>query len=464
MPGKFQAGHNGRPPKKGQHTPLVLTCLVALAVVLFIVIRLAEGNVQPVDPTLSTQETKKPGWFQKEETEPPTEAPTAPTIVSTATISATGDVLMHMPLVTSGKVSGGYDFTGMFQYLDNYAAQADYAVANLETTLAGANNGYSYSGYPCFNCPDEIAEALKEAGFDLLLTANNHCYDTRTVGVTRTLEVVQGLGLETLGTQMADGAKNLVREINGIPVGMLCYSYATKDDYPDRPSMNGILTGKDALGMINYFDYDNLSKFYTEVEEHLAAMEAAGAKATVMYIHWGEEYQLKANANQTAIAQKLCDLGIDVIVGGHPHVVQPVELLTSTTDDSHKTVCLYSMGNAVSNQRKGNMNLKTGHTEDGVLFSFTFAEYSDGTVRLDDVDILPTWVYMGTENNNRIYRIIPLDQQVSDWGAAFNLSSSNVTAAESSYQRTMDLVGEGIDASKDYLAAQRELALSTISE
>ena len=243
MPGKFQAGHNGRPPKKGQHTPLVLTCLVALAVVLFIVIRLAEGNVQPVDPTLSTQETKKPGWFQKEETEPPTEAPTAPTIVSTATISATGDVLMHMPLVTSGKVSGGYDFTGMFQYLDNYAAQADYAVANLETTLAGTNNGYSYSGYPCFNCPDEIAEALKEAGFDLLLTANNHCYDTRTVGVTRTLEVVQGLGLETLGTQMADGAKNLVREINGIPVGMLCYSYATKDDYPDRPSMNGILTG-----------------------------------------------------------------------------------------------------------------------------------------------------------------------------------------------------------------------------
>ena len=465
MPGKFQAGYNGRPPKKGQYTPLILTGLVVLAVVLFVVIRLAERNIPPADPTLSTQETtKKPGWFHKEETEPPTEAPTAPTIVSTATISATGDVLMHMPLVNSGKVSGGYDFTGMFQYLDEYAAQADYAVANLETTLAGTENGYSYSGYPCFNCPDEIAEALKGAGFDLLLTANNHCYDTRTTGVTRTLEVVRGLGLETLGTQMADGAKNLVREINGIPVGMLCYSYATKDDYPDRPSMNGILTGKDALGMINYFDYDNLSKFYTEVEEHLTAMEAAGAKATVMYIHWGEEYQLKANANQTAIAQKLCDLGIDVIVGGHPHVVQPVELLTSTTDDSHKTVCLYSMGNAVSNQRKGNMNLKTGHTEDGVLFSFTFAEYSDGTVRLDDVEILPTWVYMGNENNNRVYRIIPLDQQVSDWGSAFNLSSSNVTAAESSYQRTMDLVGEGINASKEYLTAQRELALATISE
>ena len=467
MPGKFEAGRNGRRRKRRLNPQFVLACLTLIAVILFVIIRLADGGQAPAEVTNPTEETKKSGWFSPKETEPstepPTEEPTAPTIVSTATISATGDVLMHMPVVNSGKTSSGYDFTGIFQYLDTYVEQADYAVANLETTLAGTDNGYSYSGYPCFNCPDAIADALKTAGFDMLLTANNHCYDTRTTGVTRTLEVVSGLGLDTLGTQAPDRAKNLVREINGISVGMLCYSYATQDDYPDRPSMNGILTGENAKGMINYFDYDNLSKFYTEVENHLAAMEAAGAEATVMYIHWGEEYQLKANSNQTAIAQKLCDLGIDVIVGGHPHVVQPVELLTSTTDDSHKTVCLYSMGNAVSNQRKTNMNLSTGHTEDGVLFSFTFAEYSDGTVRLDDVDILPTWVYMGTEGGNRVYRIIPLDQSVSNWGVLFNLSDSNVTAAESSYQRTMDLVGEGIQTSKDYLTAQREAALSSVS-
>ena len=149
--------------------------------------------------------------------------------------------------------------------------------------------------------------------------------------------------------------------------------------------MNGILTTEDAKGLINYFDYDNLTGFYNEVSGYIDAMEAQGAQAVVMYIHWGEEYQLQANANQTTVAQGLCDLGIDVIVGGHPHVVQPVDLLSSTTDPDHKTVCLYSMGNAISNQRRHLMNLNTGHTEDGVLFSFTFAEYSDGTVRLDSV-------------------------------------------------------------------------------
>ena len=466
MAGKYEAKRRRR--RRRLNPNFVLTCLVLLAVLLFIVVRVAEGPKEPTTPTDSieatdaTEETKK-GWFQKETeppTEPPTEEPTAPTIVSTAKISATGDVLMHMPVVNTTKVSGGYDFTPIFQYLDDYSAAADYAVANLETTLAGLDNGYAYSGYPCFNCPDEIAFDLQEAGFDMILTANNHCYDTRTVGLKRTVQTVRGLGLETLGTHAsADDTKYTVQEINGIKVGMLCYSYATADEYPDRASMNGILTSEDAKGLINYFDYDNLTGFYNEVSGYIDAMEAQGAQAVVMYIHWGEEYQLQANSNQTTVAQGLCDLGIDVIVGGHPHVVQPVDLLSSTTDPDHKTVCLYSMGNAISNQRRDLMNLNTGHTEDGVLFSFTFAEYSDGTVRLDSVELLPTWVWMGSNS----YRIIPLDTNVADWGSAFNLGSDGVASAKASYDRTMKLVAEGIQESNDYLTAQREAALSTVS-
>ena len=466
MAGKYEAPRRRR--RRRLNPNFVLTCLVLLAVLLFIVVRVAEGPRRPnaemenIETSEATEETKK-GWFQKETeppTEPPTEAPTAPTIVSTAKISATGDVLMHMPVVNTTKVSGGYDFTPIFQYLDDYAADADYAVANLETTLAGLDNGYAYSGYPCFNCPDEIAFDLQEAGFDMILTANNHCYDTRTVGLKRTVQTVRGLGLETLGTHAsADDTKYTVQEINGIKVGMLCYSYATADEYPDRASMNGILTSEDAKGLINYFDYDNLTGFYNEVSGYIDAMEAQGAQAVVMYIHWGEEYQLQANSNQTTVAQGLCDLGIDVIVGGHPHVVQPVDLLSSTTDPDHKTVCLYSMGNAISNQRRDLMNLNTGHTEDGVLFSFTFAEYSDGTVRLDSVELLPTWVWMGSNS----YRIIPLDTNVADWGTAFNLGSDGVASAKASYDRTMKLVAEGIQESNDYLTAQREAALSTVS-
>ena len=466
MAGKYEAPRRRR--RRRLNPNFVLTCLVLLAVLLFIVVRVAEGPNRPnpemesIETSDATEETRK-GWFQKETeppTEPPTEEPTAPTIVSTAKISATGDVLMHMPVVNTTKVSGGYDFTPIFQYLDDYAADADYAVANLETTLAGLDNGYAYSGYPCFNCPDEIAFDLQEAGFDMILTANNHCYDTRTVGLKRTVQTVRGLGLETLGTHAsADDTKYTVQEINGIKVGMLCYSYATADEYPDRASMNGILTSEDAKGLINYFDYDNLTGFYNEVSGYIDAMEAQGAQAVVMYIHWGEEYQLQANTNQTTVAQGLCDLGIDVIVGGHPHVVQPVDLLSSTTDPDHKTVCLYSMGNAISNQRRNLMNLNTGHTEDGVLFSFTFAEYSDGTVRLDSVELLPTWVWMGSNS----YRIIPLDTEVADWGSAFNLGSDGVASAKASYDRTMKLVAEGIQESNEYLTAQREAALSTIS-
>ena len=466
MAGKYEAKRRRR--RRRLNPNFVLICLALLAVLLFIVIRVAEGPKAPTTPTEgieatdATEETKK-GWFQKETeppTEPPTEEPTAPTIVSTAKISATGDVLMHMPVVNTTKVSGGYDFTPIFQYLDDYVAAADYAAANLETTLAGLDNGYAYSGYPCFNCPDEIAFDLQEAGFDMILTANNHCYDTRTVGLKRTVQTVRGLGLETLGTHAsADDTKYTVQDINGIKVGMLCYSYATGDDYPDRASMNGILTSEDAKGLINYFDYDNLTGFYNEVSGYIDAMEAQGAQAVVMYIHWGEEYQLQANSNQTTVAQGLCDLGIDVIVGGHPHVVQPVDLLSSTTDPDHKTVCLYSMGNAISNQRRTLMNLNTGHTEDGVLFSFTFAEYSDGTVRLDSVELLPTWVWAGSNS----FRIIPLDTNVADWGSAFNLGSDGVASAKASYDRTMKLVAEGIQESNEYLTAQRELALSTIS-
>ena len=466
MAGKYEAKRRRR--RRRLNPNFVLICLALLAALLFIVIRVAEGPKEPTAPTEgieatdATEETKK-GWFQKETeppTEPPTEAPTAPTIVSTAKISATGDVLMHMPVVNTTKVSGGYDFTPIFQYLDDYAAAADYAVANLETTLAGLDNGYAYSGYPCFNCPDEIAFDLQEAGFDMILTANNHCYDTRTVGLKRTVQTVRGLGLETLGTHAsADDTKYTVQDINGIKVGMLCYSYATGDDYPDRASMNGILTSEDAKGLINYFDYDNLTGFYNEVSGYIDAMEAQGAQAVVMYIHWGEEYQLQANSNQTTVAQGLCDLGIDVIVGGHPHVVQPVDLLSSTTDPDHKTVCLYSMGNAISNQRRNLMNLNTGHTEDGVLFSFTFAEYSDGAVRLDSVELLPTWVWMGSNS----YRIIPLDTEVADWGSAFNLGADGVASAKASYDRTMKLVAEGIQESNEYLTAQREAALSTVS-
>ena len=375
------------------------------------------------------------------------------TKVSTATVAATGDLLMHEPIITHSKFDDGYNFDLIYTYLKDYASKVDYSVANLETTLRGIEDGYEYSGYPQFNCPDEIVDATKNAGFDMLLTANNHSYDTRYKGMIRTLEVIDEKGLDRLGIIKEETEKKYtVKEINGIKIGMICYTYETDTD-PDEIALNGIALNEDAEKRVNAFSYGELDTFYETIEGQFKAMKEDGAEALVLFIHWGDEYQTKQNKKQSAIAQKLCDLGVDVIVGGHPHVVQPIDLLTSESDPNHKTVCLYSMGNAVSNQRRERMNLKTGHTEDGVLFQFTFAKYSDGTVVLENADILPTWVNMFTSKatGKKVYQIIPLDTEKEDWKEAFDLTDTSKKKAEESLERTQKIVGDGLKKVQDYL-------------
>ncbi len=376
--------------------------------------------------------------------------------VSTATVAATGDLLMHSPIYSNAKVDGGYNFDNIFTYLSEYASKADYAVANLETTLRGTEDGKQYSGYPQFNCPDEIVDAVKKAGFDMLLTANNHTYDTYLKGFLRTQEVITAAGIDYLGTRKdVDMPKYLVKDVNGIKIGMLCYTYQTSSGSDGEVHLNGIPVAKEARDLVNAFSYSNLDKFYSEVETHISNMKNDGAEAIVLYIHWGEEYQTTENKNQRKIAQQMCNLGVDVIVGGHAHVVQPIDLLTSETDENHKTVCLYSMGNAVSNQRTARASIKTGHTEDGVLFSFTFAKYSDGTVLLESADILPTWVnlFYSNKTGKNIYQIIPLDNTVEDWKTAFDLSDANEKNARKSYDRTVKIVGEGLTEVNEYLSS-----------
>ena len=390
-----------------------------------------------------------------EETEAPTETtmPEPEHVVSTATIVSTGDILMHKPVIDVNWSKDGYDFTSIFQYITEDVTAADYAVANLETTLASTTNGYQYSGYPNFNCPDEIVDAAKDAGFDMLLNGNNHSYDTSSVGMHRTIEIIRDRGLDHIGIVKADEEKRyLVKEINGINIGMICYTYET-DNRADIVALNGLPMKAEDKNLANAFDYNALDTFYSELEGHLKNMEADGAEATMLYIHWGNEYQLQANDIQKKMAQKICDLGVDVIIGGHPHVVQPMDLLESTVDPDHKTVCLYSMGNAVSNQRQGNLTaISTAHTEDGVLFSVTFSKYSDGPVYLESTDLLPLWVYRRTDGTGNEYNILPLHTDNSEnWAEDYNMKDFSVTTALKSYDRTMTIVGEGLHECQTWL-------------
>lgn len=427
--------NNRRKTSVGGTLLITVLCAIIFSTVVFSLITTERGSI--ITPPSTT-------------TEPETTLPQVPYIESTVTIGSAGDVLIHMPVMESAKQSDGtYNFDKIFTYISDEIKDCDYFVANLETTLAGTENGRKYTSYPCFNSPDSIATALKKAGVDCLLTANNHTFDTRGHGVKRTLSVIKEMGFDWVGTRENEGDKRyLVKEIGGINFGIACYTYETENE--NGKALNGILTDSETAKIINSFDYTNISSFYEDIGEDLTNMKNEGADITIVYLHWGNEYQLTENDHQKKIAKALCEMGVDVIVGGHPHVVQPVDLITSE-DGTHSTVCVYSVGNFISNQRRNLMGLKTGHTEDGLIFKMTFSRYSDGTVVFEKVKSVPTWVHMYSGN----YNIVPLSKKLESKASALGLtkSSSGLSLAKGSYERTMELVKEGTKKCNDYLSS-----------
>lgn len=446
---------------------LIALLILSIGLLVFLCVKLATAPqepqlAQPTQPvTLPTETTQPPT------TEPPTTAPPEPEhVVSTATILSTGDLLMHGGLINAANQGDGtYDFGYIFPYITEYVTAADYAVANLETTLAGTAK--PYQGNPMFNCPDELVDAAKNAGFDMLLTASNHSYDSQQPGFERTIRTVREKGLTNLGTMLsAEEPKYVVQDINGIKIGMIAYTYEDSLGPGNPPALNYNPMNAGGYDLINCFRHSDPDSLYNHLGPQMELMKADGAEAIVVYLHWGQEYKLEANASQKEIAQHLCDMGVDVIIGGHPHVVEPVELLESAADPSHRTVCLYSMGNAVSNQRQGLLkSITTAHTEDGVLFSVTFSKYSDGTVYLEDVELIPIWVRAVDATGNTVvrssatirrYEMLPLDENRRDqWAEQFGIDDSTLIQCQDSWQRTMDIVGQGLSQSREYLKAEK---------
>ena len=446
---------------------LIVLLILSIGLLVFLCVKLATAPqepqlAQPTQPvTLPTETTQPPT------TEPPTTAPPEPEhVVSTATILSTGDLLMHGGLINAANQGDGtYDFGYIFPYITEYVTAADYAVANLETTLAGTAK--PYQGNPMFNCPDELVDAAKNAGFDMLLTASNHSYDSQQPGFERTIRTIREKGLANLGTMLsAEEPKYVVQDINGIKIGMIAYTYEDSLGPGNPPALNYNPMNAGGYDLINCFRHSDPDSLYNHLGPQMELMKADGAEAIVVYLHWGQEYKLEANASQKEIAQHLCDMGVDVIIGGHPHVVEPVELLESATDPSHRTVCLYSMGNAVSNQRQGLLkSITTAHTEDGVLFSVTFSKYSDGTVYLEDVELIPIWVRAVDATGNTVvrssatirrYEMLPLDENRRDqWAEQFGIDDSTLIQCQDSWQRTMDIVGQGLSQSREYLKAEK---------
>ena len=407
----------------------------------------------PTEPPVTTAPTES-----LPETQPST-VPTEPPItkVSTATVGTTGDILLHDLVIQSGldDSTGEYNYDSIFRFYSTYTSKVDYAIANLEVTLRGPE--WEYKGYPCFNSPDAIVDSLKTAGFDMLLTANNHSYDTGHEGFHRTQQVIAEKGLLNLGTQQTEeDASFRIQEVNGIKIGMVCYTYNTDEDESGRVALNGIPLSAADSKLINSFDYYKLDSFYEKLSGQLAQMKEQGAEATMLFIHWGNEYETYTNYWQDQISQQLCELGVDVIVGNHAHVVQPIRLLTSEADESRKTLCLYSTGNAVSNIYK--TTKFPVHTEDGLLFNVTFAKYSDGTVVLEGADILPTWVYRSWDDtlDKRMFTVLPMSGQPEQWQQEMDLTDELLQLCKDSYTRTMEIVGPGLTEANAWYAQNQQ--------
>lgn len=364
----------------------------------------------------------------------------------TATVLNTGDILIHENVLNGARQDdGSYDFSNFYKVAKPYITAADYAIANLEVTLGGEAAG-RYRGYPEFNSPDSLLDYVKADGFDMLLTANNHSLDTGLAGLKRTVQQIKASGLDFLGTkETTDDPTYLIKDINGIKIGMVSYTYGT----------NSSASG--ASQLINYFSSANLPAFYTEAQAVIDDMRTNGAEAIVFYMHWGNEYHTTPNTYQKAAAQQLCNMGVDVIVGGHPHVLQPIELIYSE-DSQNTAVCLYSMGNSISNQRIVEMTgvCETGHTEDGVLFSYTFTKDGDGDVALSAVDIIPTWVDRYGTSGNYQYTMYPLES--ADMANSYGLDDATAQKAAASYERTKQIIAAGLTECQQYLGCEIRFA------
>lgn len=327
---------------------------------------------------------------------------------------AAGDVMMHMPQYPGAydAVSKRYRFEPFFEQVAPILSSGDWSIVNLEVPLGGKS--LEYTGYPMFNAPPEMAEALKNSGVRIVGTANNHSLDRKEQGVVRTLEALEAQGLLFKGTarSQAEADQAVIMEKNEIRMGFLAYTYGT----------NGVSIPADKPYLVSLIDED-------KIIEDIKRLQAAGADFITVALHFGIEYQFTPSEEQQQLAHKLIDAGADIIAGSHPHVVQPYELVDTTYEDgtARQGVILYSMGNFISNQR-GDFK------EFGVIFRIHVTKHHDsGHIELSDIEPIPTWVYKYKENGSYQYRILPLEQTLSERSQP-GLSADDYNQLESSWQ------------------------------
>ena len=295
---------------------------------------------------------------------------------TSARIMANGDLLYHDIIYISAKKSDGtYDFHENFEYVKPWLKQADLVIGDFEGTV---NKDHYLAGYPLFNAPGEVMDAIKDAGYQVLDLAHNHILDSQIEGVVSTADAIEKAGMTPIGVythEPRDKAPIVIKEVNGIKVALLAYSYG----------FNGIEQS---------ISQDDYNRYLSDLDEDKmkAEIERAEKEAdiTIIMPQMGVEYQIEPTEEQKKLYHKMIDWGADIIFGGHPHVVEPSETVEK---DGDKKLIIYSMGNFISNQRIETMqdveNAKW--TERGVLMDVIIKKKS-GKTTIETAQAHPSWV------------------------------------------------------------------------
>ena len=292
-----------------------------------------------------------------------------------------GDIMGHKPQVTAAYdiKTKSYDYAKVFSEVCPIIEDADIAIANLEVTLPG----YRYSGYPNFRSPDALAVAARDYGIDVLVTSNNHSCDSGKKGILRTIKVLDSLDIKHTGTFKDSTARArhnlLILNKNNIKVGLLNYTYGT----------NGIPVPKGVF--VNLIDTLQIKKDILEAKkQHLDKL--------ILMMHWGNEYQSLASKQQKKLAKFIFDNGVDIIVGSHPHVLQPMTYQKDSITGKEKLIA-YSLGNYVSNQRPR-------RRDGGAMFRFTLQK-EKGKTTIKSKGYYLTYIYKPVIDKKQKYVIIP---------------------------------------------------------
>lgn len=309
---------------------------------------------------------------------------------------ATGDVMCHTTNFNAAynNETKEYDFTSVFANISKYITKADIAIGNLETTFAGKDRGYT--GYPTFNSPSVLGVALKNIGIDVLSTANNHSLDKGYTGIVSTLDKLDEIGIDHMGTARSEEEQNkvLVKDVNGIKIAFLSYTYGT----------NGIPVPAGKEYSVNLIDKDLILKQINFAKEQNVDIICAS-------MHWGDEYKQKQNKKQEELADYLFQNGVDIIIGNHAHVVEPMEKRKITLEDGteKEVFVVYALGNFISGQT-------IEHTKSTVLLDMNIRKNGEnGKITIDSINYVPVYCYDESKKNSNRYELLDIREEIAKY-------------------------------------------------